>query len=58
MGFTIIRIKDYKNCTMLDNIRREPGFEEYLNEAAAKYKKEHDKVEELLRKEGILISSI
>jgi tetratricopeptide (TPR) repeat protein len=58
MGFTIIRIKDYKNCTMLDNIRQEPGFEEYLNEAAARYKKEHDKVEKLLRKEGILISSL
>lgn len=56
MHLSIFRIKDFKNCTMLDNIRHEPGFEEFLKEAEARYKKEHDNVEQLLRKEGILAS--
>jgi TolB-like protein/AraC-like DNA-binding protein len=56
MGSTIFRVKDFKNCTMLDNIRLEPGFEEYLKEAEARYQKEHDKVEKILRQEGILSS--
>lgn len=53
MGSIIIRIKDYKNCTMFDNIRQEPEFAQYLKEAEAKYRKEHDKVEKLLFAEGI-----
>lgn len=53
MGSIIIRIKDYKNCTMFDNIRHEPEFAQYLEEAEAKYRKEHDKVEKLLFAEGI-----
>ena len=48
MGFTVFRIKDYKNCTMLDNIRDEPGFAEYLKKAEDKYNTEHEKVEKLL----------
>jgi tetratricopeptide (TPR) repeat protein len=54
MGTTILRVKDFKNCTMLDNIRYEPGFAEYLKVAEARYRKEHDKVEKLLAREGIL----
>ena len=56
MGFTVFRIKDYKNCTMLDNIRDEPGFAEYLKKAEDKYNTEHKKVEKLLFHEGILSS--
>jgi TolB-like protein/AraC-like DNA-binding protein len=57
MGSTILRVKDYKNCPMLDNIRHEPGFTVYLKMAETRHRNEHDKVEILLRKEGILISS-
>jgi TolB-like protein/AraC-like DNA-binding protein/Tfp pilus assembly protein PilF len=57
MGSIIIRIKDYKNCTMFDNIRKEPEFLQYLKEAETKFGKEHDKVGKLLLKEGLLISS-
>ena len=58
MDLSIFRIKDYRNCTMFDNIRQEPGFQEYLQQAEAKYRQEHEKVEQLLRQEGILISSL
>ncbi len=57
MGFTILRSKDYKNCPMLDNIRHEPDFAVYLKVAETRHQNEHMKVEELLRKEGILVSS-
>ena len=53
MGSIIIRLKDYKNCTMFDNIRYEPEFSQYIKEAEAKYRKEHNKVEKLLHAEGI-----
>ena len=56
MGSAFFRIKDFKNCTMLDNIRHEPGFAEYLKDAEDRYQKEHDKVAKLLRQEGILSS--
>jgi TolB-like protein/AraC-like DNA-binding protein/Flp pilus assembly protein TadD len=56
MGSAFFRIKDFKNCTMLDNIRNEPGFAEYLKEAETRYRNEHDKVEKLLSQEGILNS--
>ena len=56
MRFTVFRVKDFKNCTMLDNIRHEPGFAEYLKEAEERYNTEHNKVEKLLRQEGILSS--
>lgn len=54
MGSITIRIKDYKNCTMFDNIRMETEFTQYLKEAEAKYRKEHQKVEKLLLAEGII----
>lgn len=54
MNHTVIRIKDYKNCTMFDNIRQEPEFAQYIKEAEVKYQREHNKVEKLLRAEGIL----
>jgi tetratricopeptide (TPR) repeat protein len=54
MGSTIYRIKDFKNCTMFDNIRHEAGFAEYLKEAEERYQTEHNKVEKLLKQEGIL----
>lgn len=54
LGSTIFRVKDFKNCTMLDNIRNEPGFAEYIKVAETRYRKEHDKVEKLLAREGIL----
>lgn len=57
MGSTVYRIKDFKNCTMFDNIRNEPGFAEYLNEAELRYNTEHEKVARLLAKEGILASA-
>jgi TolB-like protein/AraC-like DNA-binding protein/Flp pilus assembly protein TadD len=56
MGSAIFRVKDFKNCTMLDNIRSESGFAEYLKEAETRYQNEHDKVEKLLHQEGILSS--
>ena len=54
MSSTIFRIKDFKNCTMLDNIRNEPGFAEYIKVAETRYIKEHFKVEKLLAMAGIL----
>lgn len=54
MNHTVIRIKDYKNCTMFDNIRQEPEFAQYIKETEVKYQREHNKVEKLLRAEGIL----
>lgn len=54
MGSVIIRIKDFKNCTMFDNIRQEPEFAVYIKEAEAKYRLEHDKVEKLLHTEGFI----
>ena len=35
---------------MLDNIRQEPEFKEILLDAHTKYRKEHQRVEELLTK--------
>ncbi|MFY9153207.1 MAG: helix-turn-helix domain-containing protein [Prolixibacteraceae bacterium] len=57
MGSTVYRIKDFKNCTMFDNIRNEPGFTEYLKEAEFRYNSEHEKVAKLLANEEVLISS-
>jgi hypothetical protein len=44
-----------KKFPMFDNIRSEPEYQDYLMEAEKHYLAEHGKVEELLRKEGILI---
>ena len=57
MKYTVFRIKDFKNCTMLDNIREEPEFKDFLKEAEAKYQIEHAKVAKLLLAEGILETS-
>lgn len=57
MKYTVFRIKDFKNCTMLDNIRKEPEFSDFLKEAEAKYQIERAKVEKLLLAEGILETS-
>jgi tetratricopeptide (TPR) repeat protein len=54
MKFTVIRIKDFKNCTMLDNIRDEPEFDDFIREGEAKYQAEHKKVEKLLKEKGII----
>jgi len=43
-----------KYFPMLDNIRSEPEFQEYLKEAENHYNAEHKKVEKLLREEGII----
>jgi TolB-like protein/AraC-like DNA-binding protein len=57
MDSTILMVKDFKNCTSFDNIRHEPGFEEFVNKASAKLHQEHEKVAELLHQKGILESS-
>jgi hypothetical protein len=43
-----------KYFPMLDNIRNEPEFQEYLKEAETHYNTEHKKVEKLLREKGII----
>lgn len=43
---------------MIDCIRNEPEYKEFLKNAEARYQEEHDKVEKLLRNEGILNSSL
>ena len=43
-----------KYFPMFDNIRNEPEFREYLNEAETHYLTEHKKVEILLREKGII----
>jgi TolB-like protein/AraC-like DNA-binding protein/Tfp pilus assembly protein PilF len=57
MGSVILRTQDSKNCAMFDNIRQEPEFIEFLKNTEARYQEEHNKVEKLLRAEGILDSS-
>ena len=42
---------------MVDCIRNEPEYKEFLKNAEARYLEEHNKVENLLRTEGVLISS-
>lgn len=42
---------------MVDCIRNEPEYKEFLKNAEARYQEEHNKVEKLLRAEGMLISS-
>jgi tetratricopeptide (TPR) repeat protein len=44
-----------KYFPMLDNIRNEPEFQEYLKEAENHYYAEHKKVEKLLREKGIIM---
>jgi len=42
---------------MVDCIRNEPEYKEFIKNAEARYLEEHNKVEKLLRTEGMLISS-
>jgi hypothetical protein len=42
---------------MVDCIRNEPEYKEFIKNAEARYLEEHDKVEKLLRAEGLLESS-
>ena len=42
---------------MVDCIRNEPEYKEFIKNAEARYLEEHNKVEKLLRAEGMLISS-
>ncbi|MDP3642175.1 MAG: helix-turn-helix domain-containing protein [Bacteroidota bacterium] len=42
---------------MVDCIRNEPEYKEFIKNAEARYLEEHNKVEKLLRTEGILITS-
>jgi len=44
-----------KYWPMFDNIRNEPRFQDYLQAAESHYLKEHARVEELLRKEEIIM---
>jgi hypothetical protein len=43
-----------KYFPMLDNIRNEPEFQDYLKDAESHYLSEHKKVEKLLREKGII----
>ena len=42
---------------MVDCIRNEPEYKEFIKNAEVRYQEEHNKVENLLRTEGVLISS-
>ena len=51
------QISRFKISPMVDCIRNEPEYKEFLKNAEARYLEEHNKVEKLLRREGLLISS-
>ncbi|MCX6220712.1 MAG: helix-turn-helix domain-containing protein [Bacteroidia bacterium] len=55
--YTCTQITVFKISPMIDCIRNEPEYEEFLKNAEIRYQEEHDKVEKLLSDEGILISS-
>jgi tetratricopeptide (TPR) repeat protein len=55
--YTCAQITGFKISPMVDCIRNEPEYKEFLKNAEARYLEEHDKVEKLLRAEGVLISS-
>jgi tetratricopeptide (TPR) repeat protein len=55
--YTCAQIKLFKISPMIDCIRYEPEYKEFLKNAEARYFEEHDKVEKLLRAEGVLNSS-
>ena len=50
-------ITGLKITPMVDCIRNEPEYKEFIKNAEARYLEEHNKVEKLLRAEGMLISS-
>jgi hypothetical protein len=55
--YTCAQITTFKISPMIDCIRKEPEYEEFLKNAEIRYQEEHDKVENLLHAEGVLISS-
>ena len=55
--YTCAQITGFKISPMVDCIRNEPEYKLFLKHAEARYLAEHDKVEKLLRSEGVLISS-
>jgi tetratricopeptide (TPR) repeat protein len=56
--YTCSQIALFKISPMIDCIRKEPEYLEFLNIAEARYLEEHNKVEKLLRAEGILNVSL
>jgi tetratricopeptide (TPR) repeat protein len=55
--YTCSQITGFKISPMVDCIRNEPEYKEFLKNAETRYLEEHNKVEKLLRAEGMLISS-
>lgn len=55
--YTCAQITGFKISPMIDCIRNEPEYKEFLRKAEVRYQEEHLKVEKLLRTEGVLISS-
>lgn len=55
--YTCAQITAFKITPMVDCIRNEPEYKEFLKNAEVRYQEEHDKVEKLLRIEGLLESS-
>ena len=55
--YTCAQITGFKISPMVDCIRNEPEYQEFLKTAEVRYLEEHNKVENLLRTEGVLISS-
>jgi len=55
--YTCAQITGFKISPMVDCIRNDPEYKEFLKIAEVRYQEEHDKVEKLLRTEGVLISS-
>ncbi|MHB1197162.1 MAG: helix-turn-helix domain-containing protein [Lutibacter sp.] len=51
------QISRFKISPMVDCIRNEPEYKEFLKNAESRYLEEHNKVEKLLHREGLLISS-
>jgi hypothetical protein len=55
--YTCAQITGFKISPMVDCIRDEPEYKEFLQKAEARYQEEHEKVAKLLANEGALISS-
>ena len=55
--YTCAQITGFKISPMVDCIRNEPEYKEFLKNAETRYLEEHNKVENLLGAEGVLISS-
>lgn len=53
-NFSHLIIIQLKVLPLWDNIREEPEYQKILKMAEANYQKEHDKVEKLLIREGII----